>query len=339
MRILFSIHMYFPDHACGSERMLHNIALHMIEKGHQVRVLLMDSKHYGIEQIYNYEGVEVFPCPDNNQDNLFYWADIVFTHLGKAAWTIALCNVFAKPKPCIFVSHNFWPYDIVQYRTNTGVIYNSNAMKGILNYQNNNIVVHPPCDYRKWDFGGPHGEYITLINANLNKGARLFIALAKAMPERKFLAIKGGYDTQFIESLPNVTVLDNSPDMDPVYRYTRILLMPSAFESWGMTATEAMCNGIPVIYNSTPGLRENVGDNGIELHNLNPDYEEQDLKGGEHPGIDPEANLEQWVKAIKRLDNHLCYKKYSNLSRKRSRELDPEKELGELENWLYSFVN
>jgi glycosyltransferase involved in cell wall biosynthesis len=330
--------MYPPTHNCGGEYFIHNMAKYLISKGHEVRVLMKDSKVYDIDQIYTFEGVTVFPCPDNDQTPLFYWADIVFTHLQWAAWTISICNTF-KHKPCVFVSHNFWPYDIVKFRPNTRVIYNSNAMRGILNYENNNIVVHPPCDYRKWDFGGPSGNHITLINMNLNKGSRLFMALAKAMPERKFLAVRGSYDTQWIEPLPNLTILDNSPDMEPVYRYTRILLMPSAFESWGMTATEAMCNGIPVIYNSTPGLRENVGECGIELHNLNPDYEEKDLKGGEHPGIDPEANLQQWIKAIKRLDNHLVYKKYSNLSRKRSRELDPESELQNLENWLWTFLN
>ncbi len=96
-----------------------------------------------------------------------------------------------------------------------------------------------------------------------------------------------------------------------------------------------MSNGIPVIYNSTPGLRENVGVHGIELKNLNPDYEETELKGGEHPGIDPAANLEQWVKAIRRLDNHLFYKKMSNLARKRSRELDPGPELEQLEKFIH----
>src|SRR4029079_14234765 len=100
-----------------------------------------------------------------DQTILFGWADIVFTHLQWAAWSISVCH--AVKKPCIFVSHNFWPYDIVNYRHGTGVIYNSNAMKGILNYENPHIVVHPPCDYRQWDFGGPTGEFITLINMNL----------------------------------------------------------------------------------------------------------------------------------------------------------------------------
>ena len=44
--------------------------------------------------------------------------------------------------------------------------------------------------------------------------------------------------------------------------------MPSAYESWGRTATEAACSGIPVLCSDTWGLRENLGENGIYCANL-----------------------------------------------------------------------
>ncbi len=320
--------------------MLHNISKFMISKGHEVRVLLFESKEFNVTELYEYEGVTVFPV-GNDKSVLFRWAEIVFTHLGRAAESIVLSRIFKKP--CIFISQNFHPYEVVKLydrkhernEWESWVIYNSNYMAERLNYDNRSIVVHPPVDWVKYDFGGPTGEYITLVNMNLNKGARLFLALCKAMPEKKFLAVKGSYDTQFLEDIPNLTIWDNSPDMERVYRATRILVMPSAFESWGMCATEAMSNGIPVIYNQTPGLLENVGSHGIGLKNLNPDYTETELKGGEHPGIEPEANLSQWIKAINSLDNPKTFEKFSKLARKRSRELDPGPELEQLEKFIH----
>lgn len=44
--------------------------------------------------------------------------------------------------------------------------------------------------------------------------------------------------------------------------------MPSVYESWGRTATEAACSGIPVLCSDTWGLRENLGDYGIYCSNL-----------------------------------------------------------------------
>jgi glycosyltransferase involved in cell wall biosynthesis len=72
-----------------------------------------------------------------------------------------------------------------------------------------------------------------------------------------------------------------------------------------------MCSGIPVISSGTPGLRENCGDAGI--------YVERD-------------DIDGWVKAIKNLDKE--YKKASEKSKARSRELDPVKELELFEEWL-----
>lgn len=34
------------------------------------------------------------------------------------------------------------------------------------------------------------GEYITLVNANLNKGLPLFLEIAKRMPHKKFLGVR-----------------------------------------------------------------------------------------------------------------------------------------------------
>jgi len=94
-----------------------------------------------------------------------------------------------------------------------------------------------------------------------------------------------------------------------------------------------MSCGIPVIYKPTFGLKENVGKYGIAVKDANPDGTIE-IKGGEYQGIDVEKNLPGWIKAIRSLDNPKNYEKYVNLSLQRARELDPEKELAELEKFL-----
>ena len=103
--------------------------------------------------------------------------------------------------------------------------------------------------------------------------------------------------------------------------------MPSDYESWGRTATEAMCSGIPVICSPTPGLLENCKDAayyvGTAINNPEPGEAQVDL-----------LSVDDWVKAIRLFDCEETYKKYSLLSHQRSAELDPEKELEGLEQFL-----
>lgn len=338
MKILLSIHLYPPHHCAGAELYIHNLSKYLISKGHQVRCLLNEAKMHNIVEIFEYEGVEIFP-PGINQMDIFRWADICLTHLGYAPWSLGVCGASEVNKPCVFISHNTWKYDSVVQRPWAKVIYNSEAMRDILKYDNESVVLHPPCDFREYDLGKDpkENEFITIVNVNKNKGGKIFFNIAKAMPERKFLAVRGAYDPQWEESLPNVTLIDNTPNIKEIYAKTRVLLMPSKYESWGMCATEAMCNGIPVIYNPTFGLSENVGMNGIPVETFNPTYVDPDAENNENQGLDPEG-AERWVRAIKSLDHWRAYKKYSDLGRKRSRELDPQKELQEVENHLLKWI-
>jgi glycosyltransferase involved in cell wall biosynthesis len=51
--------------------------------------------------------------------------------------------------------------------------------------------------------------------------------------------------------------------MREVWRRTRIVVMPSVSETYGLVAVEAMASGIPVIAHPTPGLRESLGAGGL----------------------------------------------------------------------------
>ena len=317
MKILCSIHLYPPKHNCGAEYMLHNINKYLISKGHEVRVLLWQANHYKIDKVYNYEGVDVFPPDQNLTERLLLWADVVFTHLDFTKNTVMLAQVYRRP--VVHLIHNTHPYDpIINAERPQFIVYNSEWAKNELGYKHESIVLHPPCDWRQYDTGqdSESNEFITLINIDGNKGGEILKKIAAAMPDRKFLGVKGSYSEpvstgQITDQPSNVKVIENTPDIMSVYRQTRILIMPSKYESWGRTATEAMCSGIPVISSGTPGLRENCGDAGI--------YVDRD-------------DIDGWVKAIKKLDKG--YKKASEKAKARSRELDPIKELDEFEKWL-----
>jgi glycosyltransferase involved in cell wall biosynthesis len=104
---------------------------------------------------------------------------------------------------------------------------------------------------------------VTIVNLESNKVGR-FWAVARRLPEISFLAVRGGYGTQHVPLLrpSNVEVIDHvsaSQMEDQVWSRTSVLLVPSARESWGMTATEALQRGIPVLAHPTPGLRESLG--------------------------------------------------------------------------------
>lgn len=153
---------------------------------------------------------------------------------------------------------------------------------------------------------GPRGEYITLINANLNKGVHQFVGLARAMPDRKFLGILPYYGEKNLPPCPeNIKWIPFQDDIRNVLKDTRILLVPSYYESFGRVAVEAMINGIPVIYSrpvansvypggSTEGLEEWIRPAGIGL---------------------PRDATSEWADAVRALDDPDAYAQKSEESR------------------------
>lgn len=334
MRVLASIHLFYPQHCCGSESMMLHIMKFLISKGHHCRIIL--HQYSGLP--YVYEGIEVFPATGDL--DAYRWAEVIFTHLDFTQYTQAMA--MAAQKPLVHFIHNDIPYQsIISGIKAQYCVYNSTWIADSLKYRWPGITLHPPCDTKYYNVceDPAANEAITLISLNERKGGYLFYKIAKAMPDRKFIGVIGSYDNPgpmklsqaeivvILNNLPNVEIIANSPDILSVYKRTRILLMPSDYESWGRTATEAMCNGIPVICTPTPGLLENCGDSGLYVG-----VPRENTDPGE-PQVDT-GLVEDWVEKIRLLDNTLLYEQKSLYCRKRAAELDPVRELNALEHFV-----
>jgi glycosyltransferase involved in cell wall biosynthesis len=315
MNILASIHLYPPRHNCGAEYMLHWMLKDLQSKGHHIKVLLHQANQYKIKNNYVFDGIDVFPPQPNVIDSLMNWSHVVFTHLDYTRWTIGAAQLYKKPVFHLIHNSHLYP-EIVNANANQHIVYNSFWLKDKLNYNWPNFIMTPPVDYRIYDLGidPSKNEYITLINLNENKGGKIFEKIAEAMPHKRFLGVLGSYDEQVRPSIKNLTIVPNSANILQHYRKTRILLMPSQYESWGRTATEAMCSGIPVICSEAEGLKENCGKAGIYIKDRN--------------------DIKSWVKAITELDNAQKYSEASRKAKDRSRNHDPSKTLDEFEKWV-----
>jgi glycosyltransferase involved in cell wall biosynthesis len=152
----------------------------------------------------------------------------------------------------------------------------------------------------------PTGQYITLINANLMKGLGLFIECAVKFPDRKFLGVRPYYNgVKVPENIPNIKWIDIQDDIRNILKDTRILLVPSLYESWGRVAFEAMYNGIPVLHTKpmardSPHARPSGSTEGmcewIETSQFMLDY----------------GDLSSWFNTIESLDDPVTYKEYSD---------------------------
>jgi len=143
------------------------------------------------------------------------------------------------------------------------------------------------------------GEYITLVNANQNKGVKQFIDMALAMPDRKFLGVIPYYgELRLPEAPDNIKWVPFDDDIRNILKETRILVLPSYYESFGRIAFEAMYNGIPVLYSkpnpkskypggSTEGVEEWITPAGIACHR---------------------DKVEEWTEAIGSLDDDDIYR-------------------------------
>ncbi|QXC59334.1 glycosyltransferase [Aquihabitans sp. G128] len=255
MRILAALPLYPPASRVGAWLATHACLSHMTQRGHHVDVVTRLSTGYA----YDLDGVHVHPGASMDA---FDRPDVVLSHLGDDhaadGWA------FERLVPSVRMVHGSSPENAAHLAATRPAlaVYNSESLACEVGHPG--IVVRPPFDPE--DVRTTPGPMVTLVNLAEAKGGALFWELARSMPEAQFLGVRGGYGLQVSNKSKNATVIAPTMDMaNDVYGRTRILLMPSERETWGMVGVEAMCSGIPVIAHPTPGLRESLGDAGIFL--------------------------------------------------------------------------
>ena len=262
MRIACLTHYYIEDNRAGGELMIHALLKALADAGHQVTAYITDTAFAdtvidGVRGVYDVDVETIL-------DSVDY--DVVISQFQSAPH--AMASAKRRGKPFVFVVHNdIWAtLRVVRLLAARDlVLYNTEWIRALNTTQASEVVVHPPID-RKAFKTKTSGEYVSLVNLTIPKGVDIFFELARRMPDVKFLGVKGGYwkENQRSISLPNVTIIENTPNMRrDVYAKSKVVLMPSTYETFGMVAAEAITSGIPVIASPTAGLKENLGDAGI----------------------------------------------------------------------------
>lgn len=317
LSIVAHVHAMPPEHNAGAEHMLVPMLAALVTRGHRVQVWL--SQHGSARQAYDYEGIEVVPQAARlDFASVARRADVLVSHLECVPTTAALARGFGRPM--VVICHNDHR---PTFRDMAGggaslAVYNSQWVRAeaelfFAEYPASvrparEVVVRPPVHASR--YATKSGDAVTLINCSADKGAHVLEKLARRMPDQQFLAVKGAYGEQILPDLPNVEILDHVPGDEmaaQVYGRTRVLLMPSSYESWGRTAVEAMASGIPVVAHPTRGLCESLSEAGIFADRRDPDA---------------------WQAVLERLlGDRAEYRLASKRARARSAELDPAPDL------------
>lgn len=322
-KILFHVDSWYGRRNAGSESYLNTIAKYLVSKGHQVRVLTAPSMASNGED----RGGISFFTNTAQTDELYDWCDIVSTQI--AFTPMVAANNKKHKKKFLYIIHNNKSVNTWDLKAKevTVALYCADWIKNFHNEQakwkpENEMVFYPPVLFDEYKITDPDilekRKYITLVNRSREKGAYTLNQAARDLPQWDFLAVKGGYGDQMNKfKTDNVSLLNHTNNMvRDVYSRSKVVIMPSIRETWGMVAIEAMCSGIPVVAHPTEGLQESCGSAGIFIHR-------------------DKGRL--WEKELDRLmSDPMYYRQRSMMSLERAQELDiiARRQLDELERFL-----
>lgn len=318
MRVAALVHFYVPHYMAGSETMLHAMLRALAQAGHDIEVVVTEHRRGPVE--YRHQGVRVRrpvrgrPVPtllDEIDPDVLISHHQEAPHASHYAQQRQLRRERA-PRVVHLVHNSFaasisvarrWRPDLMVF--NTAWLRENFARRRAIPARSRALVVHPPV--WAYEHATTPGDAVTLVNLNRDKGGELLYRLAQRMPDIRFAGVVGGHGQQIIRRAPNVEVVPHTQDMRrDVWPRTRLLIMPSIYESYGMAGVEAMACGIPVIASPTPGLRESLADAGVFVDR---------------------GDLDGWEREIRRLLEAAEWGTASRAALARSAELDPRKEL------------
>lgn len=265
MKIAALAHFAFPWRCAGSESVLHVMLKAIIDAGHEVKVWVTDCPG---QTRTVFEGVELIPVRNvmvGVTEARRWKPDVMISHHQNAAISTRFARGMGARS--VYLTHNDMDINMIPLRFQPDlVVHNSEWVRESLqryDIRGQQMVIHPPldCDRHKVEVPLERRHHVTLINVNEHKGGKILFGLAARMPDVNFMGVIGGHGVQVKppRGLENLTMVDHGPDLRKVWSTTRLLIMPSVYESYGLVGIEAGCSGIPTLANETPGLRESLG--------------------------------------------------------------------------------
>ena len=288
LRILAHVHMFPNLHMAGSETYMLAILRGMVKRGHECRVIADESTHD-----YEIDGIRVMKPPSDPiverafKREHYSWCDIAITHLNST--NQAMSGTCDHAKPLVHLVHNTEQlrFHRVRHIRAQLLIFNSqwvfDAYKEAGDVPTEpSIIVHPivePDRYRV-EKSITGGDRVTMVSLTATKGAEVFYELSRRLRKIQFLGVVGCYGAQIRkkEEMPNVAIYEHTENIQAIYALTKVILMPSDYESYGRVAVEAACSAIPSIVHPTPGLKEALGDAGIYCNRNDIHAYEEEIK-------------------------------------------------------------
>jgi hypothetical protein len=174
------------------------------------------------------------------------------------------------------------------------------------------------------ELGRYSNPYITMINPCPWKGSSILMGLARRRPDLAFATVPTWGATPDLvtelKAIKNITLLEETPRIDEIFRQTRVLIAPSMCqEAFGLVSPEALLRGVPVVASDIAGLRESTLGVATLIQVLPLPFDGP-KEGTDHTKFvwtEPENDIEPWSRA---LDEILASEENYNQRSRRGRE-------------------
>jgi glycosyltransferase involved in cell wall biosynthesis len=203
------------------------------------------------------EPVHITPLGEYRSDTRY---DVILYNSGLPSGTLGLI-ARAKAKKLMF-QHSYQTND-PGLRLADMVWYPSRACAGVdRGRRYRKIVTPPPIDPDR--YRTKPGEMVGLSLSSPWKGGAVIAAVARSLPQHRFLVVKDGRGNgvSLFRGLGNVELVEFMEPRD-FYAQCRVQVFPSRSESYGRVGVEGAVSGIPLIASTDPGIREAMGGHGI----------------------------------------------------------------------------
>lgn len=290
----------------GAERLIFNIARDLMRRGLDVHV------------VTGYEAAQQFDGPSVTHLSIPTGPD-------REEGAAVVTDLIRAGTPDVVLTHHHWAHEfgvdlvastvpVVQVVLNGGripgaalAVYISEWVRGRAGGTSPaDMVITPPAFPDV--VADTHADAIGFIKPIPHKGVDLIYQIAAAMPARRFVVLRGEWQTlEMIRPAPNIEFVEPVDDIRDFYGRCRLMLVPSLYEDAGTVPQEATLNGLPCISTAVGGLAEtNAG--GILL-----------------PYV-----ADQWVATIEALDDPTTYARVVERQREALDAYDHDRRLAAL---------